>query len=155
MDALIERYMEDLLQAAMEIAEDKSIPVFERFFKTLHAMNRSGYIPIFDEIHKPQNALMHEKIQAMLLSGIPPILAGIIEDGIEENLFNTPYPYETIEMVIAFVNTVFDNYTQTLSKADLEKKVEAFIFNLERLFGASPGSFSPVLTMFGMEDSGL
>jgi len=153
MDALIERYASRLLDAAKKIADDKSIPVFERLFQTLMALsadNDEGLVAS-EEIHKPQNALMHQKIQEVNMEGIPPILTGIVEDGIKEGLFDTPYPYETMEMVVAYTNTVFDNYTVNLAREDLLAKIKAFIFNLERLFGAKAGSFDSVMELFDLD----
>src|SRR5690606_7185311 len=96
MDALIERYSVRLLGAAREIAEDQSIPILERIIRVVRAMNLNGGSSreIMEHIHKPQNALMHQKIQKVIIHGVPPILTGIIREGIEQGMFNTPYPYE-------------------------------------------------------------
>ena len=95
-------------------------------------------------MHKPQNALLHQKSHQAILQGIPPILMEVIEDGIREGLFETPYPYECIEMVITYSNTVFDNNIGTPSEEMLQK-MNAFIFNIERLVGAKAGSFLPIM----------
>lgn len=149
MDALIRRYNVTLLSNAKTIADDKSVPVLERTFLALMSMHKTDTSGLHNNIHKPQNALMHQKIQQTLLEGIPPILTAIVEDGINEKLFDTPYPYETVEMVIAYVNTVFDdNYTDHLTEAELLSRIKAFIVNLERLFGTKAGSFDPVMKLF-------
>lgn len=154
LDALIERHCERLLNAAKQIASDKSVPVLERLIQTLMAMNRDkdGTCDVLtQQMHKPQNALMHQKTHQTMLEGIPPILMEIVEDGIKEGLFNTPYPYESLEMVIAHVNTVFDDYSERLTEEELLQRIRAFIFNLERLFGAAPGSFDRVIELFQMD----
>ena len=63
MDALIDRYAVHLLDGAQEIAEEKSIPVVERIIRVVMALNLSGGSSkeIMEHIHKPQNALMHQK----------------------------------------------------------------------------------------------
>ncbi len=33
-------------------------------------------------MHKPQNALMHQKSQAAVLKGVTPILTDVVQDGI-------------------------------------------------------------------------
>jgi len=111
LDALIERYNKKVLDKAKEIARDKSLSIIERLMGAVMALNikQKSEREIIEEIHKPQNALMHQKVQRLILTEVTPILAGIIEDGIREGLFNTPYPYETIEMLIAYTNTVFDD----------------------------------------------
>ena len=65
MDALIDRYSVRLLSAAQQIASDKSINVNERILRVVMALNISGENSneIMEHIHKPQNALMHQKIQ--------------------------------------------------------------------------------------------
>ena len=153
LDALIQRHNTALLNAAKQIAADKSIPVLERLFRTLMAMNsnKDGSSELIQQMHKPQNALMHQKTHQAMLELIPPILMVIIEDGIKEGLFNTPYPYESLEMVVAHINLVFDDYLGKRTNEELLKKVQAFIFNIERMFGAKPGSFNGVTELFRME----
>ncbi len=151
LDALIERHCERLLAEAKEIAADSSLPVMERLIQTLMSMNgdKEGTPSVItQQMHRPQNALMHQKTHETMLEAIPPILMGIIEDGIKEGIFNTPYPYESLEMVVAHVNTVFDDYAEKLTGKELLKRIRAFIFNLERLFGAAPGSFDSVNALF-------
>lgn len=151
LDALIERHCEKLLEEAKQIAKDRNIPVMKRLIQTLMAMNadKDGKPGVLtQQMHRPQNALMHQKTHETMLEGIPPILMDIIEDGMKEGIFHTPYPYESLEMVVAHVNTVFDDYSEKLTGEDLLKRVRAFIFNLERLFGAAPGCFDSVITLF-------
>ncbi len=153
LDALIDRRNTEFLAAARQIAEDKSIPVIERLLRTIIAMNgdKDGNSELTRQMHKPQNALMHQKTHQAMMEGIPPILMEIIEDGISEGLFNTPYPYESLEMVVAHINAVFDDYAEKLTGEELLGRVKAFIFNLERLFGAEPGRFDRVIELFQME----
>src|SRR5690606_41601396 len=55
-------------------------------YTTLFRSNLSGESSneIMEHIHKPQNALMHQKILKMLINGLTPILTEIIREGIEE-----------------------------------------------------------------------
>jgi len=154
LNALIERHCERLLEDAKQIAEDSSIPVMQRLIQTLMAMNgdKEGTPSVLtQQMHRPQNALMHQKTHQTMLEGIPPILMQIMEDGIREGIFNTPYPYESLEMVVAHVNTIFDDYSEKLTQQELLKRVKAFIFNLERIFGAEKGSFDCVETLFDID----
>ncbi|MMZ63222.1 hypothetical protein D1872_254650 [compost metagenome] len=156
MDALIERYNARILSAAQQIAEDKSIPVIERIIRAVMALNISGGSSqeIMEHIHKPQNALMHQKIQKLIIQGVPPILTGIIQEGIEQGMFSTPYPYECMEMVVIYANTVFDDDMVTMTNEERTSRMLAFICNVERLLGAEIGSLMSVMEMFGGEDGG-
>ncbi|NIK79890.1 AcrR family transcriptional regulator [Paenibacillus castaneae] len=151
MDALIERYNVRLLGAAEEIAEDKSIPVVERIIRVVMAMNLSGGSSkeIMEHIHKPQNALMHQKIQRAIISGITPILSEIIREGIQQGLFHTPYPYECMEMVVIYANTVFDDDMVQMTNEERASRIQAFVFNVERLLAVKSGGLIDVMQMFG------
>lgn len=152
MDALIDRYSNCLLGAAREIAANKSIPVIERMVSVVLSMNVSGESSkeMMEHIHKPQNALMHQKIQKIIINGVTPILAGIIQEGIEQGLFNTPYPYECMEMLVTYANTVFDDDLVKMTNEERASRVQALIFNGERLLGAKRGSMMNVIQMFGI-----
>lgn len=156
MDALIERYGVRILGTAQGIAADKSIPVVERIIRVVMAMNISGGSSkeIMEHIHKPQNALMHQKIQKLMINGITPILTGIIREGIEQGLFNTPFPYECMEMVLIYADTVFDDDMVHMTNEERTSRIQGFVFNIERLLGAESGSLMKVMQMFGNVNSG-
>jgi AcrR family transcriptional regulator len=151
MDALIERYNARLLGEAREIAEDKGIPIVERIVRVVAALNISGGSSgeIMDHIHKPQNALMHQKIQKVIINGVTPILTGIIREGIEQGMFRTPYPYECMEMVVIYAITVFDDDIVIMTDEERVSRMLAFIGNVERLLGAESGSLMDTMNMFG------
>ncbi|AZS16216.1 TetR/AcrR family transcriptional regulator [Paenibacillus lutimineralis] len=151
MDALIERYSVRLIGAAQEIAADKSIPVVERIIRVIMALNISdgSSQEIMEHIHKPQNALMHQKIQKVLINGVTPILADIIREGITQGLFNTPFPYECMEMVMIYANTIFDDDMVPMTNEELAQRAQALVYNIERLLGAESGSLMQVMQMFG------
>lgn len=156
MDALIDRYAVRLLDRAQAVALDKSIPVIERIIRVVMALNISGdgesSKEIMEHIHKPQNALMHQKIHKVIINGVPPILTEIIREGIEQGLFSTPFPYECMEMVVIYANTVFDEDLVTMTDEERGQRILAFVCNVERLLGAESGSLMDVMEMFGGGD---
>ena len=156
MDALIERYNKEILRKAKEIARDKDIATIERLFRVIAALslNSPGANAIIEHIHKPQNALMHQKIQKVMIASIPKILTDIVKEGIKEGLFDTPFPYECIEMIIIYSNTIFDIGIVSLSKEDYMKRLEALIYNAEKLLGAKSGSLLQIAQLIekGNED---
>lgn len=154
MDALIERYSDRIIGAAQEIAVDKSIPIIERIIRVVMALDigDEGGKVIMEHIHKPQNALMHQKIQKVIINSVPPILTEIIQEGIEQGMFSTPFPFECMEMVVAYTNTIFDEDMVEMTNEEIASRIQAFVFNAERLLGAEEGSLMPVMRMFGSKD---
>lgn len=144
MDGIIDRYNQKVIEAAQSIAGKKEIPVIERLLMAITSLNVSGTVSeeLMTQIHKPQNALMHQKIQKVLIIEITPIFTSIIQDGIEENLFHTDYPYESVEMLLVYATTIFDEGTIELSKEEQLQRMTAFAFNAERLLGTRQGAIS-------------
>lgn len=150
MDALIDRYNIRILGKAKEIASNKNLSIHERILYVVMSMNVSDEDnkKIMEHIHKPQNALMHQKIERVMINNIAPILAEIITEGIEEKIFNTPFPYECMEMVVAYISTIFDGDMVEMTEEEEFSRIQALIFNLERMLGAESGSLMYVMQMF-------
>lgn len=154
MDAIIERQSEKMLSGARKIAEDRSIPVEERMFRVVMALrleeiNEQGGKGMIEHLHRPQNALMHQKSKRIIMEQVPPILAIVLKDGIEQGLFDTPYPLECMEMVVAYLNTVMDDGLVEMTEEQRINRITAFIFHLERLLGVEPGRLAYIKKIFG------
>lgn len=150
LDAMIDRTLNQTIRKARNIALNESMPVLERLTKTVFAANvdtKTGDM-ILEQVHKPQNALMHSKMQEKLLSELVPLFVKIIEDGISQNLMQTDYPEDTIQMLLLYANSVFDDSIE-YTEEEKKRKVLAFISNVEVLFHMEKGSLlEAMLPMF-------
>lgn len=151
LDAMIERMTGSLVAKASEIVENKDVPVLQRLTLMMMALNVNNDLghEIMEQIHKPQNALMHQKMQERLLAGVNPIVTSLIEEGIAQGICQTDYPAEVAEMTLLYSNTVFDDLAP-LGAEERQRKIAAFIYNLERLLGMEEGSLrEAILPIFG------
>ena len=150
LDAMIDRILDETIKKTEKIAFNESMPVLERLTKTVLAANvdtKTGSM-ILEQVHKPQNALMHAKMQERLLSRLIPLFVKIIEDGISQNLMQTDYPEETMQMLLLYANTVFDDFIE-YTEEEKRKMVLAFISNSEILLHMEKGSMlETMLPMF-------
>ena len=112
-------------------------------FRSLNVNNDLGH-EIMEQVHKPQNALMHQKMQERLLAGVNPIITALIEEGIAQGICQTDHPAEVAEMTMLYSNTVFDDLAG-YSGEERQRKVSAFIYNLERLLGMERGSLQEAI----------
>ena len=151
MDALVERYNNRLIGAAKDIASNKSIPVIERILQVVMALNLSDKNgeEVLEHIHKPQNVLMHHKIQKVIINKVTPILAEIIREGIDQGLFSTPFPYESVELIVAYIITVLDDDIVQMTEEERALRLQAFFHNIERLLGAEKDSFTFIMQYVG------
>lgn len=151
LDAMIDRMMGEMTAEAKKMTARREIPVLQRLTMTIAALSVSGERrrEIMKQIHRPQNALMHQKIQNRLLSDVTPLLAGLIEEGNRQGICQTDYPAEVAEMTFLYVNTAFDDLME-YGEAQRQRKIEAFICNLERLLRMEEGTMQEtVLPLFG------
>lgn len=148
LDGVIGRITNRLMQDAGEIVRKKELPVLERLTKAILSLNvesKIGY-EIMEQVHRPQNALMHQKMQATLLAGINPILTELVEEGIGQGICHTRYPESVVEMTILYANVAFDELNVSrLRPEQREKKIAGFIYNMERLMGMAEGSLQEAI----------
>lgn len=146
MDALIERQTATLLSAAKKAAEDKSVPVKERMLRAILALHmdteQKAGREMLEQLHKPQNVLMHQKTKRIVFRGVPPIMAGIVRDGVAEGLFETPYPLECMEMSLCYLDVMLDDDMLQLTEEQRLDKIRAFLYQLERLLGVKAGELA-------------
>lgn len=141
LDAVIDRMSERLLRDAAKVAGQTEIPVLQRITMTMMAMkveNDFGY-EVMEQVHRPQNALLAQKMQERLLDGINPIVTGLIEEGIRQGVCSTEHPAEAVEMMMLYAEITFDSQVER-TKRVWEQKVKAFTYNVERLLGMESGS---------------
>ncbi|MBT9775123.1 TetR family transcriptional regulator [Clostridium sp. MCC353] len=146
MDALIKRETDVIFLRAKKTADDKSIPVKERIIRTILAFHvdtehMEGQ-RMMEQLHKPQNTLMHEKTKKIVFQGVPPILAGIVMEGVQQGIFETSYPLECMEMALCYLDVMLDDNLFELTQAQCQDKIQAFLYHLERLLGTGKGELA-------------
>lgn len=142
LDALVERISNSIIANAKKAAGNKEHSVVDRIVETVSCLKPQSEIgdEILEQVHKPQNALMHQKMELIMIKGAIPVIAELIAEGVEEKTFNTKYPLNVAELLIGYSLTFFDeNFEQT--EEELRTRVKAFIYNAERVpLGAKEGS---------------
>lgn len=150
LDAVIDRMIGQMLAEAGALAKKKELPVLQRLTLMIRALQtkEDWGDRLMEQIHKPQNALMHQKIQEKLLAGMNPLLAGLIEEGVAAGICHTDYPAEVAEMTFLYANMAFDDLA-VQTEEEQQRKTAAFIYNLERLLQMEQGSMlETVLPLF-------
>ncbi len=144
LDAMIMRINRNLIDQAKAVLKQKDLPVFERLTRMLLALQVDSEIggELIKEMHKPQNALLHQKMQDGLLEGLVPLMAELIDEGMEQHLCQSDYPIQTVRMILVFALDAFDDRKKEgVSQAD----VLAFIANTERMLAMKEGSLTAAM----------
>lgn len=146
LDAMIERLTGQLMKKATVIARDSEIPVLDRLAQSIMAMNLENDLGhmVMEQMHRPQNALLHQKMQKRMLEQVNPIVTKLIKEGIEQRIFQTEYPESMVEMTMLYANVAFDDLAENTPR-EQQYKVMAFTYHLERMFGMQEGSLSQTM----------
>ena len=155
MDAIIERTIERAFTASQALADNRELTVLERLVGSMAALNLNHQEGegVLLHLNQPQNALLHEKTNQILLERAPQILLPIIQDGIAAGDMKTDYPYESLEMILTYSLQVFGSSFQALPPEKQQKKLQAFLYLLETLFHSRQGYFNPFLSLIQTQSS--
>lgn len=145
MEAIIKRVIDNDVKTAKKILFNKTLtPVQKIFniFKAQQPQKNNKKEQLIEQFHCPVNAEMHQKSITQSVLSLAPILAEVVKQGNEENIFHTEYPKEVMEFLILSGQKLFDYSMFQWSQEELTVKINAFISTMEILLGAEKGSFS-------------
>lgn len=150
LDAVVLRFTNNLIKKAKEVSKDTSIPLLDRISLTMKSLSSDTPLgrELLSEIHKSENALLHQKVQDIMISNIALIFEQMIKEGNEKGLFNCSYPFAVADMIITYSYIAFDS-TREISLEDKKLLIKGFIVNIERLLGVKEGTLvNSILKIF-------
>jgi AcrR family transcriptional regulator len=154
LEAMIDHLMAQMEKIVAPIINDSSLPALEklqRFASTLDrwkTAQKTFLLAMLRVWYTDDNALVREKVRLIGTRRFVPLIARIIQQGIEEGSIHTPYPDETAEIFFSMVQALegsigllvisTERDQETLLRA--ERTAAAFNSALERILGASADS---------------
>lgn len=139
-DALVERTYQTIIGDCQKIASATGKNAIEKL-KHLYIHYRSSIISsdLDAYLHKPQNAGIHQKSLAKILTSLSPIIAQIIEQGNEERVFHCTYPLELSETILSVFCFLLDPGIFTWTSEQIERKLTILVSILESELGVPKG----------------
>ena len=151
--ALVERIGEQAEQLVLPIISDRQMPAQDkllRFFAVLDEHKRANKDLLFAFLriwYADENALFRQKLYQARITRLAPWLSQIIQQGVEEGVFTTPYPDHAARMILslledlgsAIVELLFMEEGERLDVPRMTQIGEATADALERLLGMKPG----------------
>ncbi|WP_306008025.1 TetR/AcrR family transcriptional regulator [Bacillus sp. MMSF_3353] len=144
MDEIIMRIIKEDVAKAKVIVSNPNIPVLEKLFRVLMEQSpKSGDVKdkMIEQFHQPNNAEMHQKSLVQSIIHLSPVLTEVLEQGIEEGIFSTSYPQETIELLLSSAQVIFDDGLFQWKPEEMMRRAKAYIKMMEVSVGAKEGSF--------------
>ncbi len=153
LEALVERGGERIEQLVLPIIHDRSIGALEklqRFFATLdqEKIAHKRFVLAFLRVwYDDENAIVRHKLYRARVKRFTPWLSQIIQEGVEEGVFTTPYPDQAARMIMslledlgyATVELLLSEEREPSDLPRLQRSVVACADALERVLGAPAG----------------
>jgi AcrR family transcriptional regulator len=152
--ALVDRMAEQGEQLIVPIASDRTMPPQDkllRFFATVDQLKRENLKLLFAFLrvwYADENALFRHKLYLARIQRLAPWLAQILQEGVVEGVFTTPYPEHAARMIISLLEDLSYAMIDLLlvedgTPLDFPRMVQmgdATADALERVLGMKPGS---------------
>ena len=138
LEAVVMRVIEQDMVIAREIAANSELSALDKIIQYLLAQlpnenaEKSDMIEQFPNV---ENALMKQRAMEGTLQHICPILAEIIEEGNQNGEFQTPFPLEAIQFLIAGIQTLLDERMITPDEETMKRRIQSFIDIIFKVIG--------------------
>lgn len=142
LNAVLDRYLERSVEVTKKIVYEEKIGAQEKLQKILSATlyldnYKKGF---FTYIHNEENFLLHQKMIRKALELSLPVLTDLLEQGIKEGVFKTPYPRETIELMYMMFGNLQECLVLPGNNDQYYRRIRAAENLVERVLGVESGS---------------
>jgi AcrR family transcriptional regulator len=163
LDAVTERMTAeamDVIRPAISDTSGGAVSRLNRFFGASRTWSLAHFgllKEVLAVLYRDENTRMRRKIEAHTAALSVPLLADIIQQGIDETVFNPPDAEETARLILqlswvireANVRTLLESGTSAEARAAMQRRLDVLVEMLERMLGARRGS----IERFSVEQS--
>lgn len=114
-----------------------------------------GERELVERVHTPGEHALHDHMVREVANRIIPLLAALIEQGVEEGVFVTSYPAEAAAFMIAMGSVQDFVDTTELTEADRERWIKAYIEFMSKGLGYSGDSMEEISELPGLSTTML
>jgi AcrR family transcriptional regulator len=144
LETIIDRRIKDIWAQIDVVIDNQDLDVFGKIFGFFQAFRgfSEGREKFVEDIHKPENAHIHLKLENKMYPVITPKFEKIIRQGISEKVFNTKYPREAATVLIVSISqlTPIQEHTHGMEKKDIDlAQIKMYFDLMERILGAKRG----------------
>ena len=150
MDALIERVSLIAMEKVQKVAETEGMDPQEKMLHMFLAMRMEGpgEEQMLDDLHRPENALMHQKSLNYIVVNIAPLLAQVVKQGVDQGIWKCPYPLEYMKIFLAASTTLMDDGIFEQDEKSQMEILTALLSLLETMLQVPEGSILSVAAQY-------
>ncbi|TGE34834.1 TetR/AcrR family transcriptional regulator [Desulfosporosinus fructosivorans] len=144
LDALVHAMVDQFREDYKRIADNPKLSAMDKMRQMLRGQNQSleKESELMENLHRPENRELHERINIEIIIKISPVFAQVIEQGKIESVFNVENSLETIQFLLAGSQFLLESGLFMWNQEEEMKRKLSMQSIIERSLGANPGSFS-------------
>ncbi|GCF93217.1 TetR family transcriptional regulator [Enterococcus florum] len=137
MDAVIMRVVDQDRSIAQEVLKTDlgSLEKVLLFLNKQSAAGNQRKSEMLEQFHQTENALMKQRALEGTLKYVCPVLAQMIEEGNQTGEFSTEYPLESIQFLIAGIQSLSDERMLEDDPEMIQRKLISFVEFIFRILG--------------------
>ena len=158
MDKLVKRMTNKILIEVKKITERTDLDALTKLNRA-YITTRNVKLENIDLIklylkvlYKDENIILRHKIYMSNIELLVPEFAKIIQQGVEEKVFNTPFPRKAARLIFELAQILSDSTAKLFLEMDenpeiiekLKKEIDIYEDGIERIIGAKKGSINIV-----------
>lgn len=144
LDALVHEMVDQRCEEYKKIADDPNMSAMNKIRQMLRGQNKISEQEneLTENLHRPENSELHERINIEIILKISPVFAQVIEQGKKESVFDVENSLQTIQFLLAGSQFLLESGIFKWNEEDQIKQILSMQAIIERSLGAIPGSFS-------------
>lgn len=158
MDKLVKRMTNQILIEVKKITERTDLDALTKLNRAYIAtrnvkLENIELIKLYLKVlYKDENIILRHKIYMSNVELLVPEFAKIIQQGVEEKVFNTPFPGKAARLIFELAQILSDSTAKFFLEIDknseivekLKKEIDIYEDGIERIIGAKKGSINIV-----------
>lgn len=143
LDAVIGKATAIIAERIYEVADKTGVSSNDKLLQIFLAMKIENQMErgLLEEMHKVENALMHQKSLVSIMEVLTPVLTKVVEEGNRDGTFHCEYPEEFMQIFLSAATTLFDDGIFQVAPEKMQSLLVALIVMLEKLLGVEEGKF--------------
>lgn len=143
LDSIINRVTEMIVERVKKVASNPDLSPVEKLINSILSMRVESEVDneFMERLHKPENALIHQKSLTLMVTRITPILDNIVGEGISQGVFKSDFPKQYMQIFLTSTSTLLDDGIFHLSEEEQQMTIRALVALLEKMLGVADGTF--------------
>lgn len=141
LDAVLDRHINNHMKLLTNIANNNNLTFqkrFQVFVDTFFGYGEKNE-QLAQRLHPDKNYIIHQKLIGKTIKNVTPLFLQLINEGMDEKIFNISYPDEMLEILIPGMVNYVHRYYFCPKHEILSFKIEAAEEIIGRMLGVSKG----------------